>query len=835
MTCLAMATAVALAMAVLFEGEEAVRLDVLVNLEAKLLDLRFRARGPQPTSGEVVVVAIDDRSLDAIGRWPWSRDRHAALVDRLREWGASVVAFDTLFSEHEGVQSAEPLQRVAAALPSGGDSLAAARELLEAAMAQAADGPTDFGLGGILWQIDAALPPAGDPAALARQVIAAEIEMMRQDRSFAAAIERTYDDSKALTVLGFHFVLLADRPDPRALGRVLSSDDEAWILDLATYPSRDANRDILRTRPPSLALALRPVVIELAEVAAGQGYVNPVFDPDGVLRRERLVAVYSSGLQETFAAGQPVAKALRETAAPVQAYMPLAVAAVVTHLGLTIDQIELDMVNGQLRFAGPAGEPRVHHFDPQDGTTLIDYYGPARTFPTHSFIDVLEATLRNREGRSISGPEAFAGRLVFVGATAQGLSDTYTTPFTTRLAGVEKHANVAENLLRGRQLRTHGNYELAVILTAFAGALIVALVAGNLTSLAAGLVLLVGSAAWLIYTWLDFIERGLVWNLTMPLLTVLLGYAVITAYRQLTEERAKRHVRSVFSTYLSPESVKELLDDPSKLKLGGERRTCTVFFSDVVGFTTISETIGEPEVLVSLMNRYLGRMTDLILEERGMLDKYIGDAIMALFGVARAKADHAARACRAALKNRAALVELGAELAAEGLPPIDCRIGINTGEVVIGNMGSSIRMNYTAIGDAVNLASRLEGAGKAYGAHVLVGERTYQEAAKTDKKLVFRPLDLLVVKGKNEPARVFELVGYRGKLSARQKQATELFSAAIERYRDRDFAAALEIFEQVLECDPDDGPAHTYVARCQQFQEHPPPEDWDGVFRMQTK
>jgi len=756
--------------------------DVLSTMEAKLVDLRFRMRGRRPPSIQVAIVAIDSKSIREIGRWPWSRREQAALVDRLREWKASTIAFDVLFTEPEGSREADVLRRAAASLPP---------------------------------------PPASgdDPQSTARRTLAAAIEEVLADKAFAASLAKTFDVDTALPVLAYDFVFPEDVRGETAR-QLLSRTDERVILDAGTYATRDRNAAALSQSPPRLAVGIRPVVRELAERAAALGFVNPVTDRDGALRRESVVVSY----------GQPGTQ--------LQAFMPLAVAAVVTHLRLRVDQVTLDLPRGELRIdrsERDGGSPRVFRFDPEDGTARIDFCGGARTFPTYSFVDVLRDELHDSEGRAVAGPDAFRGRLVFVGATDPGLGDFFVTPFTSRLPGVEMHANVADNLLDGRQLLVGSDYDLSVILTSLAAALLVALVSATFRSLTAVFLVAAIGASWVAVTFAQFARSGILWNWTVPGLTAALGFTAVTAYRQLTEERAKRHIRSVFSTYVAPAVVSQVLDDPTKLKLGGTRSECTIFFSDVVGFTTLAESIEDAEKLVTLMNRYLGRMTHVILERGGMLDKYIGDAIMAVFGAPIAHPDHAARACRAALGNLDALRELRAELRAEGLPEIDCRIGINTGEVVVGNVGSELRMDYTVLGDPVNLASRLESANKEYGTHVLVSEQTRTEAERYDPNLVFRPLDRIAVKGKSIAVEICEVVGDRQTLTDEQRRFLETFRKGLDLYRSRSFAEAQSWFEKALLLGPDDRPTITYIARCRQFVLESPPESWNTVFEMQTK
>ena len=244
-----------------------------------------------------------------------------------------------------------------------------------------------------------------------------------------------------------------------------------------------------------------------------------------------------------------------------------------------------------------------------------------------------------------------------------------------------------------------------------------------------------------------------------------LSFAMSTAFNYATEGRQRRQIKDMFSRYMSDLLIQDLLKNPGKLRLGGERKVLTVLFSDLAGFTSISEKLS-PEEVVTLLNLYLTAMTDIILASGGIIDKYEGDAIMAFWGAPVQEEDHAARACLAALENQARLATLRQELAQMGLPPVYSRIGINTGEMIIGNLGSSQRFDFTVIGDSVNLASRLEGAGKEYGTSILISEETYRRAREA---VEVRELDLLQVKGKELPVRIYELLGKRGGLDEKKR------------------------------------------------------------------
>jgi adenylate cyclase len=308
-------------------------------------------------------------------------------------------------------------------------------------------------------------------------------------------------------------------------------------------------------------------------------------------------------------------------------------------------------------------------------------------------------------------------------------------------------------------------------------------------------------------------------------------FIMATLINYYGEGREKSAVRSAFSRYLSPKVVEAVLDNPDMLSLGGSRRVMTCFFSDLAGFTSISEALS-PEDLVQLLNRYLSIMTKVILRHGGTVDKFEGDAIMAFWGAPLIQEDHARRACMAALEQQAEMDKFRAWAISEGLPELRVRMGLNTGPMIVGNMGSEERFDYTVMGDSVNLASRLEGANKAYNSYIMISETTYSEV---EDHVEVRELDLLRVKGKQEPIRVFELMAAAGQLSPEKRALRAEYEKGLSLYRAMEFEKAATAFEAALAMTPDDGPSQVYRERCRAYQKEPPSPDWDRVFTMTSK
>jgi adenylate cyclase len=328
---------------------------------------------------------------------------------------------------------------------------------------------------------------------------------------------------------------------------------------------------------------------------------------------------------------------------------------------------------------------------------------------------------------------------------------------------------------------------------------------------------------------LQFNYTGLMLQVA-PYLAMFTGTFVGGIVYHAVQEGAERlRITRTFGQYVSPQVVAELVADPAKASLGGEKRVMTVMFSDIRGFTTMSEKL-DPVDLVNFLNEYLTAMTDIIFARGGVVDKYMGDAIMAFWGAPIEQPDHAKRACLTAIDMLTKLREMQLEWKKRQLPNIDIGVGLNTGAMTVGNMGSKVRFDYTVMGDSVNLASRLEGINKEYGTNIVISEMT-KKAIPED--VVTRELDLVAVKGKKEPVRIFELCAVVPTPALTER--IEMFMNGLRMYRDRRFGEAKAAFEGVLAKYPDDGPSKTYIHRCDKLAEDPPPEVWDGVYVMKTK
>ncbi len=456
------------------------------------------------------------------------------------------------------------------------------------------------------------------------------------------------------------------------------------------------------------------------------------------------------------------------------------------------------------------------------GELLVNYYGPKNTFQHISATDVLKGKIPEKD---------LEGKIVLLGATAASAFDLRTTPYESLYPGVEVHANLIENILQQDFLSRPQWIPLVDICVILVSGLMLGLIGLYFRALASFMLLGVGVVG---YLWTDyylFIEKGWWLNTVYPVFTQLFVYTGITLHRFVFEEKEKRFIKGAFSQYLAPTVVEQVVKNPELLQLGGVRKVLTGFFSDVAGFSTISENL-TPEQLTSLLNEYLTEMTDIIMKYEGTVDKFEGDAIIAFFGAPISFEDHARRACLASLDMQKRLAEMRVVWKEQGRHELTMRIGLNTGPMVVGNMGSQTRMDYTMMGDSVNLAARLEGVNKQYGTHTMISQFTYEFVKDA---VEVRELDRIRVMGKAEPVTIYELIGKANELSPKMEAILPLFKEGLSCYRAREWEKGIGFFEKVLALDENDGPSKTYLLRCQAYLTTSPPDDWDGVYSMTSK
>ena len=744
--------------------------------ELNALDTRFRYRPLRYTRPDprIIIVDIDQHSQEVLGRWPFSRGHFARMLDALREDGARVVAFDITFTEPD-----EMVGLIRATL----------REHLQARRKQ--------GL-------------SLDPE-VARELASIE-DQLDTDKEFARAVER-FDR----VVLGNFFLYSA--ADLKGLDEA-TLDRYANLLAFFPFPqvrplrAATGKQDLLNLiqnyAPYSLLPRGAQANIEiLTDALAGRnkttGFFNVPADPDGVVRRALLALPY--GRSKNFAEWDLYASLDVQT---VRLFLNLPNEEAVLHFDQT------GIVDIQFGHSIRVRPDAI-------GRMMINYQGPVRTYPYISIADV---------ARHKFPPGTFRDKIVLVGASATGIGDLRSTPYGgLDYPGVEIHANVIDNILHQNFL-VRGAKQVTVD---FALILLFGIPLGVWLALTQprwmwfGLLLVVPFIGGVYFAFL----KGWWLNFTVPFSTLISNVGLVALYRALIEEKEKRKVRGAFQYYLSPEVIRRLLQNPELVQ--PRKNEVTVMFSDIRGFTSISEKL-DPQELALLLNQYLTNMTKIVFDHSGTLDKYIGDAVMAFWGAPFVEPGHAIRACRSALQMMSRVAELREQWRTQNKPELDIGIGLNTGVASVGNMGSELRYGYTAMGDAVNLASRLEGLNKEYRTHILVSETTY--AAARDTRLIFRELDLLRVQGKMQPVTIYELLASHdtlidgaGELAAR----LEMFARGRACYQTRQWRESQIIFEKLLERWPDDGPSRTFWKRCQEYLFDEPESNWDGVFVMSHK
>jgi adenylate cyclase len=592
------------------------------------------------------------------------------------------------------------------------------------------------------------------------------------------------------TVLGFFFVKVGGRVLAPRIGEALGPKAiKASTFNLVRWLDQQPGGRL----PIMGAEGVEVNLPEITEAAAGGGFFNMVPDPDGTVRWVPLALAYGPDI---FA---PM------TLVSLQHYRDK------PPLGITLSRLGVREVRlGR-------DEIPVDRF----GRMFINFLGPPGAFSSYSAARVMDGSLP---------PEALKDKLVLLGATAVGIYDLRVTPFSGNCPGLEIQATVVDNIIRKDFIYTPANTFLATLSIVLAIGLIFGFLLPRLSAVGAIAITLLIAQIYLIINYLVFRDYGLHLEVFYPLLEVAGVYTGITLQRFLAEERERVRIKKAFQSYVAPEVVNQIIRHPEKLRLGGERRELSILFSDIRGFTTLSETM-DPEALVEVLHEFLDPMSEIIVKHGGTLDKYIGDAIMALFGAPLELPDHSRRACRTALEMVQKLRALDRDWLERGRPSLKVGIGINSGPVAVGNMGSSRLFDYTAIGDNVNLASRLEGLNKFYGTEILASAATIKQLGNG---FVFREVDLVRVKGKKQPIAIYELLA-EDPPEADLARFLSLYGEGLRCFRERGWGEAQEAFEAAYALNPQDALCSHYLQCLEKFSQKPPGPDWDGVTTMVEK
>ncbi|MDD5363873.1 MAG: adenylate/guanylate cyclase domain-containing protein [Gallionellaceae bacterium] len=704
-------------------------LGMLAKLDAMIYDYKLNRYMVNAMDDRVVIVDIDEKSLQEVGRWPWPRDKMARLTENLfLQYGVASVGYDIIFAEPDQSSGLPVLERLATKELAG-----------------------EAGFASLLGQ----LRPRLDYDAKLGEALASGPSVLGYYFNFAQGAETTNPDGL---------------PAP--------------LLDCAELHRVGVH--------PMLGQAYSANLPRLQAKAGTAGFFNMEADFDGVARRMPLLIEHQGKCygslpllttQQAMGSGAPAIH-------PADGIHPAA---------LDMDGLIIPM-DGQARAMVPYRPPGA-----------FEYVSAARVLDGSAEAAKLE------------------GRAVLIGSTAPGIMDLRVTPVAKVFPGVEIHANLISGILDGsikwQPVSAHWIEIAMVLLAGLAMAVLLPFVAPLWASLATLLV-----AAGLIGVDLQLWQH---WNVHLPVaapLVAVLGLFVINmSYGFFVEARSKAQITRLFGQYVPHELVDEMAKDPERYSLRGESRVMTVLFSDIVGFTSISEKL-EASQLADMLNAYLSHMTKLVQESRGTIDKYIGDAIMAFWGAPMSDDRHASDAVLTAMAMQATLAELNPVLEKNGWPPVRIGVGVNTGRMSVGNMGSEFRMAYTVMADAVNLASRLEGLTRQYGSLVLVGEDTV--AACPD--LAFMTVDKVRVKGKQVPVTIYEPLGVASEVARERLDEAAAFEAALADYLARRWDEA-EAKLRDLNGKRPYKLYEVYLGRIAHFRTEPPPDDWDGAFTFTTK
>lgn len=759
----------------------------LEAIALKTYDLMLSHAHDEPRSGRVSIVDLDEASLRQFGQWPWPRYRVAQLTENIFKAGASVVAFDIVFAEkdrtsprvlRDALSNDFPFLRAHLTFDEIPPELMDFDELLARSLALNSNSV----LGCWMDQL---------PASKRVEVLEAELlrarERLRSHGATNALL--ALEANRGTNALEQHLL--------NAIDGVAASSDPFYRGQVSVIgPATTNGHDFL--------LQARDVLVSIPQLSAAAGnnaFFNSLPDRDSIVRSVPLV--WDCGSSHTYAS--------------------LAMAALRRHLNAPNILVQYDedgVVAARIQAVEiPTDKNCRITVNYRRGKMVNDLY---RSMPWVSAADVLNGALPSN---------TFANQIVFIGTSATGLRDLRATPLAAEFAGVEIHATVIDNILAGDVLINPSwmvYVDEALILCV--GVFLTLLLAKSraLTSMLVTMLVIV-LAAWSGLVLLR--QLHVVFVPARLVLSALLIYMALTMIRYWQEEKQKRQVRNMFGTMVSPEVLQYLENHPGSFSLTGQKTEATMFFSDVAGFTTISENL-EPEKLGALLNRYLSPMTTVIMNRRGYVDKYEGDAIMAEWGVPFPVEDHAIQACLAALEQQETLDVLRPLLKKEFGYDLFVRMGLNSGRVTAGNMGSARRQQFTVMGDAVNQAARLEPVNKDYGTRIVIGEATYELAQAA---IEARLLDRIVVVGKTKPVHIYELLAQKGQVAGAKRDAVAFYEEALKLHWARQWESALQRLERALVADTNDTPSRRLGDRIRLYQQQPPPDGWAGEFRRAGK
>lgn len=742
---------------------------IIYQIESKILDLKFRLRGEEKPKAKVGILAIDEQSIAEFG-YPVSRRFYKKAFDNLKALGVSWIGYDVIFAEPE--------------IP----ALKDIKEDLNSILAN----PNDANF------------------------VSNRIKQINQKNKVSLGDRMLYEGINSFEniVMGYFFFLdefearanLGSRQRYPNLESMLSSEIPEMFME---KPENKNLGDFYQLERPKGLVSNTEF---LTSSSNHFGYFSNTPDTDAVNRWVVLVADINGHLMPSLS-------------------LKLASEYLGRQIFVNFDEY------------GVNGIKSITLFDPEDldisttipidpvgtGRVLVNHVGGGQSFEHFSIADAVNNTFSDEQ------KERLKDSVLLVGATALGTNDIRPNPFDPNINGVENHAAVVENIIsqdfmyKPKSSQFHEIREVRVI--ALIG-LIFPLILSFTGALFSGLALVLFIGTFYLHDYFYVFGEGIWSFIGLPSIEIFAMFMITSLSKYFSEENEKKKIKGAFQHYLSSDVIEQILDDPDKLSLGGQKKELTVLFSDVRSFTTISESLS-PEKLSELMNDYFTPMSHIIMDNKGVLDKYIGDAIMAFWGAPLELKNSADVGCKAAVEMMFALDKLNVDFKAKGFPQVDIGIGLNTGPMSVGNMGSDDRFTYTVMGDSVNLGSRLEGLTKEYGIKIMISRSTQEKL--TPGAYFTRDLDHIRVKGKHEPVQVFEVIRPDKLPEAKLTEFCEMFSAARSAYRAKKWMESKKLFESCLGLLPEDKACELYLRRVLAFQNEDPGDDWDGVFTYTHK
>jgi adenylate cyclase len=833
--------------------------DTIELLQYRYDDVKLSLQPYRKTKANTALIAIDDASVEEIGRWPWSREVIHDITSEALKYGANNIAFDIVFSEPER-ENPQADKKFGKLVEENTD-----RIILGTASTS---------------NISAKETPYKDICRLEAFLYFGGGDLVKPNITFVVDDEtENFESYNWKYIFQIIFGDLTSRVEKEYLDKVqIKSSAQlnrfqknalraklfqevnkycgVWLEPTDAYTSKEhidfimpfyqeafkkilSEKDLREEFRKIQNIKAHPIrqyvdwlsnVPEIQTPASYTAGFNTTFDSSGLIRH------YNLFNRIGFKIGS--------------SYIPsVAMQMYLISEKKRADILFSDSQNSRVKFIKeflikdadddkkPTYDLKVDEF----ARIRLNYLGGTNSFYYVSAKDLLEknsesieVTKKNAEGKIQSErylkKDFFKDKSLLFGATAVAIGDIRNTPVEVGMPGPETHLNAYANLIDHNYILDIKNSQIIIPVITFVLGIFITIIWTYSSPIIAPVIFISSLCIGYLID-LQFFLRTQIMTTTWPLYAVVtFSFVSIIVFKYFTEERSKKKIRQAFSKYVSPAVVDELLKNEKNLELGGKKQRLTVMFSDLRGFTTFSEKL-DPQQLSEFLNIYFTKMTDEVFKAKGTLDKFIGDAVMAFFGAPLTYKNNAENACRCALNSLLRLTELNVEFQKQGYPLLDMGIGLNTGDMSVGNMGSSTLQNYTVLGDSVNLAARLEGLNKDYGTHIIIGSDTYEEVKNI---FVCRELDLVRVKGKKEATPIYELISEKLTSEKDINWLTE-YNKARDAYKNRNFIEASMLYEKCISINPQDKTSKVFLQRSDDFKINPPDESWDGTYNLDHK